>query len=186
MTDAPEHDDAPLREERIAGRRVYAGHVVTLDVDRVRFADGTEATREVVRHPGAVVVVALTARGEVVLERQFRYAAAEVLLELPAGKLDGGEPPLACAQRELAEETGFSASEWRPLGTFFTAPGFADERMHAFLALGAERSAVCALDEDERLEVVLVPFERAVALVRSGEIHDAKSIVGLLLAQIER
>jgi ADP-ribose pyrophosphatase len=172
-----------LRERRIEGRRVYEGRVVSLDVDRVRFTDGGEATREVVRHPGAVVVAAITTEGHVVLERQFRYAAGEVLLELPAGTLAPGEDPLACAQRELAEETGCAAREWRRLSPFYTAPGFTDERMHCFLAVGAARVGEARPEADERIEVVTMPLAEAVAAMVRGEVRDAKSIIGLLLAE---
>jgi ADP-ribose pyrophosphatase len=172
-----------LQERRIEGRRVYEGRVVSLDVDRVCLADGGEATREVVRHPGAVVVVALTGDGHVVLERQFRYAAGEVLLELPAGTLAPGEDPLDCARRELAEETGFRARRWRALSVFYTAPGFTDERMHCFLAAGAARQGEARPEADERIEVVTVPLADAVAAMARGEVRDAKSIIGLLLAE---
>ncbi len=175
--------DEHLRETRIAGRRIYDGSIVSLDLDEVCFADGTKAFREVVRHPGAVVVVALTDDRRVVLERQFRYPVGEVLLELPAGKLDPREDPLDCAQRELAEETGHRAREWQPLATVLTAPGFSDERMFAFLALGAEIAVDRSLDQDERLEVEVMPLSEAIALVHRGEIRDAKSIIGLLLAE---
>ena len=172
-----------LHEERIEGKRVYEGRVVSLDVDRVRFADGAEATREVVRHPGAVVVVALTGDGQVVLERQFRYAAGEVLLELPAGTLAVGEEPLDCARRELAEETGFGARRWRSLSVFFTAPGFTNERMHCFLGVGAAREGEATPEGDERIEVLTMPLADAVTAVARGEVRDAKSIIGVLLAE---
>ncbi|MGE5235997.1 MAG: NUDIX hydrolase [Acidobacteriota bacterium] len=172
-----------LRETRLRGERIYDGQVVKVDVDRVRFADGGEAVREVVRHPGAVVVVPLLGNRRVVLERQYRYPVAAELIELPAGKLDAGEAPEACARRELREETGLEAAHWRHLATFFSAPGFCDEVMHCFLATGVEPAgAGVDRDVDERIEVLMVPFEHALGMVERGEIRDAKSITGLLLA----
>lgn len=172
-----------LGEVRIGGERVYDGRVVKLDVDRVRLADGLESRREVVRHPGATMVVPLLDDGRVVMVRQFRYATGETLLELPAGTLDHpGEEPLECARRELAEETGLTAREWRLLASFYTTPGFTDERIWCFLATGIASDAVARPDADERIETVMMPLSSAQALARRGEIHDAKTIVGLMLA----
>ncbi len=169
------------REMKIAGERVYMGRVLNLDVDRVRLASGAEAVREVVRHPGAAVVVPVLDDGRVVLVRQFRYAAGETLLELPAGKRDGNEDPAACAARELAEETGFAAARLEYLAGFFTAPGFTDEFIHCFLASGLRPVAGPVQDADEELELRLVTLDEARRLIASGDIRDAKTIVGLLL-----
>jgi ADP-ribose pyrophosphatase len=175
--------DESLLERRLSGERVFEGRVVKVDVDNVRFADGGEAVREVVRHPGAVVVVALTDDGRVVLERQFRYPVAAELIELPAGKLDAGEPPETCARRELREETGLGARDWHKLATFFSAPGFCDEAMHCFLAEGVGPvGSGPERDDDERIQVLTVSWDDALAMVEGGTIRDAKSIVGLLLA----
>jgi ADP-ribose diphosphatase len=169
------------REIRIEGRRVYGGKAVSLDVDRVRLSDGTEALREAVRHPGAVVVVAIDAAGRVLLVRQFRYAPGETLLELPAGTLRPGELPEACARRELAEETGHAAERLEHLATFYSAPGFCDERLHCFLAVGLTPTSGAHPDEDERIEVVPMTLLEAEAMARGGALHDAKTIAGLLL-----
>ncbi|MEW6364409.1 MAG: NUDIX hydrolase [Acidobacteriota bacterium] len=172
-------------EHRLEGERVYSGRIVRLDVDRVRLGNGVETIREVVRHPGASLVVPLLDDGRVVLVRQYRYAVAEMLLELPAGKLDAaGEEPLACAQRELAEETGYAALTWIPLGDFYTTPGFTDEKIHCFLAAGLLPAQGRSADEDESIEVVPVAMTEAVELVRRGAIRDAKTIAALLLAQL--
>jgi ADP-ribose pyrophosphatase len=176
----PEH----LREERVTGRRIYAGRIVTLDVDEVRLPGGGQAVREVVRHPGAIVVLAVTENREIVLERQFRYPAGQVLLELPAGTLGAGEQPQACAERELAEETGYTASDWRSLGAFFTAPGFSDEQIHAFAALGARRASERNLDDDERIDVLLLAPQELDELIRQGEVRDAKTIACLSLSRL--
>ena len=175
--------DEALDEVRLDGGRVYDGRVVHLDVDRVRLADGTEAVREVVRHPGAAVIVPVLDDGRVLLVRQFRYPTGGVLLELPAGTVAAADAdPLECARRELAEETGHRAAEWRHLATFFSAPGFTDERVHCYLARRLETTSEGRLDEDERIDVVAVPLAEAEAMARRGELHDAKTIAGVLLA----
>ncbi len=173
----------PPDEARIDGRIAFAGRLLRVEVDRVHLAGGGDAVREVVRHPGAAVIVPRWADGTVVLVRQYRYAVARTLLELPAGKLAaGGEEPIACARRELAEETGLAARRWLPLVSFFTAPGFCDEILHCFLAEELEPTTGFSPDEDERIEVVRMPLEAALNAVVDGRVRDAKTIVGLLLA----
>jgi len=184
-TETKASSDLP-REMKIAGERLYTGRVLSLEVDRVRLAGGAEAVREVVRHPGAAVVVPMLDDGRVVLVRQFRYAAGETLLELPAGKRDGNEDPAACAARELAEETGFAAARLEYLAGFFTAPGFTDEFIHCFLASGLRPVAGPGQDADEELELRFVTLDEARRLIASGEIRDAKTIVGLLLYATRR
>lgn len=169
-------------ETKISGKRVYEGRVLNLEVDRVRLAGGRQAVREVVRHPGAAVVVPVLDDGRILLVRQFRYAAGETLLELPAGKRDSNEEPAACAMRELAEETGFAAASLTYLAGFFTAPGFTDEFIHCFVASGLQRAAEAVVkDADEELEVLAVTLEEAHRLIAGGAIRDAKTLVGLLL-----
>jgi 8-oxo-dGTP pyrophosphatase MutT (NUDIX family) len=164
--------------ERIGGKTVYEGRIATVRVDRFRYADGEEAEREIVDHPGAVGVVAHDGE-RVYLVRQPREAVgAEALLELPAGKLDEeGEDPLATAQRELAEEIGKGAREWEHLTRFYTSPGFAAEEVHLYLAadLYDERAEA---GEEERIEVEAVPLTRLDEAI--ARCRDAKSLVGLL------
>jgi len=174
-------EEVSPREEKISGERVYAGRVLSLEVDRVQLAGGGEAVREVVRHPGAAVVVPVLGDGRVVLVRQFRYAAGETLLEFPAGKRDGGEEPAACAARELAEETGLQAASLEYLTGFYTAPGFTDEFIHCFVARGLTAAAGAVRDADEELELLPITLTDARRLIASGEIRDAKTIIGLLL-----
>lgn len=176
--------DFDVEEFCLARQRVYTGRTIALDVDRVRLADGLELPREVIRHPGAVVVIAVCAGGDIVLERQFRYAAGRVLIEAPAGTLNPGEDPLACAVRELAEETGRHAREWSSLGSFFTAPGFCDEQIHAFLARGAEPAVERSLDDDEHIEVFTLAPAAIRELVGRGAIEDAKTLAALALAGV--
>lgn len=157
---------------------------MNLRVDEVRLApDGRPARREVVEHPGAVAVVPLTPDCQVVMVRQYRYAVGEELLEIPAGTMQAGEEPEACARRELGEETGGRARSLELLGTIFTSPGFCSEVMHIFLArLEDGPGGQPQPDEDERLEPVTLPLGEVVELARAGRLRDAKTVAGLLLA----
>lgn len=173
-----------LREERISGELVYEGKILDLEVDRVRLPSGGETVREVVRHLGAVVVLPLHEDRTIELVRQFRYPMTEVLLELPAGKLDPDEDPLDCARRELAEETGWKPVEIHQLGSFYTTPGFSDEVIHAFLATPLESAPEVAQDPDEAIDNVTMTVEEAMAACRDGAIRDSKTIATLLLARL--
>ncbi|MBU6364987.1 MAG: NUDIX hydrolase [Gemmatimonadetes bacterium] len=168
---------------KVSGERVYTGRVVSLDVDTVRFPDGSEGALEMIRHSGASAVVPLLATGgaepEVVLIRQYRYAAEGYLYEIPAGRLDVGEEPVACAHRELQEETGYRAERMTPLFTMYTTPGFTDERIHLFVAEGLAPGAA-AREADEFLELVPTPLSAALAMVERGVIQDAKTALALL------
>lgn len=159
--------------------KIYSGRVVGLSVETIVFPDGKEATREVVRHPGAVAMVPLLSSREVVLIRQFRYSAGKSLWEIPAGTLEPGETPLDCAHRELVEEVGYRAQEMEPLGGFYTSPGFCTEFLHLFAALNLERTET-HLDKDEQIEAHPMTLDEAMRKVENGEIVDAKTIIGLL------
>jgi len=158
---------------------------MTFARDTVLDADGGKHTRDVVLHPGAVTIVAIRADRHVLLVRQYRHAAGEALLELPAGTLDrqpdgSMEDRLVAAKRELTEETGYMAGDWRELSTFFTAPGFASELMTMFLATDlAPDPEFKGMDPDERLDLETLPFEEALGLARNGGLRDAKTIIGL-------
>jgi ADP-ribose pyrophosphatase len=172
---------------RIASRRVYSGRVVNLDVDRVRFPDGTEGELEMIRHPGASAVVPFLSEPtgpdpQVLLIRQYRYAADGYLYEIPAGVLDHpGEDPRDCAVRELKEETGCTAERVEHLMTLYTTPGFTDERIHLFMAVGLTHGDT-AHEADEFVESVPMALSQALAMIERGEIQDAKSALGLLYA----
>jgi len=163
-------------------RNVFKGRVLTLNLEQVRLPNGRVAELEIAHHPGGAAVVALDAESRVCLLRQFRHAAGGWLTELPAGKLDGGEPPLECAQRELAEEAGAVARRWDKLGEFFSSPGVLTEVIHLYLA--RELTATDAQPEEhEVFEARWIPLDEAVDLAASGRLQHAKSVIGLLWAR---
>jgi ADP-ribose pyrophosphatase len=169
-----------------SGRRVYSGKVINLDVDLVEFPNGTTGELELFRHPGASAVVPFLsdAGGEdpqILLIKQYRYAADGFLYEIPAGRLDANEDPADCARRELREETGCTAKSMQHLYTMFTTPGFTDERIHIFMATGLEQGE-SAREADEFLTVEPVQLSRALEMIKSGEIKDGKTTVGILFA----
>ena len=174
-----------FKEERLSGELAYAGEFFKVYKDRVRLPDGTQAVRDYMRHPGAVAIVALTDRGEVVLERQFRYPLGRELVEIPAGKLEPGEGYLETGKRELLEETGYVAERWIRLGLINNAVGYSDEAIELWLATGLEKKEA-KLDEGEFLEVFTLPFDEALAMARDGRLTDVKTIVGLFWASGRR
>ena len=170
----------------VACHPVYAGPVISLDEEDVRFPDGSTGRLAVVRHPGASAVVPFLTdpRGAdptILMIRQHRHATGGMILEIPAGRLERGEEPMACARRELLEETGCTASVMEPLITIFTTPGFSDERIHLFMATGLTRGET-RHEHDEFIEPVLMPLRDALRRIESGEIVDGKTIVALLFA----
>jgi ADP-ribose pyrophosphatase len=165
--------------EVFASREIFRGNTVRLHLDHLRLPNGKEMDFEIVRHVGAAAVVPLLPSGEVVLVRQYRYATGGYLLEIPAGKLDPGEAPEACARREVEEETGYRAAELVPLGWIWATPGFADEKIWLYLATGLT-AARQALEDDEILTLETLPWREAVAKAAAGEIHDSKTACALL------
>ena len=173
-----------LTERMESSQTIFEGHIVKLTVDQVRLPDGNPAQREVVYHPGGVAVLALDGENRVTLVRQYRYPIRQLLLELPAGKLDQGlEDPIEGARRELAEETGLEAEEWTYLGHILASPGFCTEDLHMYLARGLTRKGQ-HLDEDEFLDVVTMPFEELVGQVMDGTITDAKTVAATLKVKV--
>ena len=168
------------RPHPTASRSIYNGRIVNLRVDDVELSPGHTVRREVVEHPGSVVVVAEDGRGRILWERQYRYAINKTLYELPAGTLDRDEAPDACASRELEEETGYRPATLLSLGGFYAAPGFCTEYLHAFLARDLARARV-NLDEDEEIEVVPLTVEETLQKIDAGEIEDAKSLAAFYL-----
>lgn len=189
----PPPDQDPV-EERLAERIVdstivHRGHYLEVRVETTERADGSRHRRDVVRHPGAVAIVALDEADRLLLVRQWRQPAGRSLLEIPAGTLDRDpvtgalEDPELASRRELEEETGYRADSWEKLGTFWTAPGFASELMHLYLAtdLVAAGPGRLTPDADEALELVRLPVADALAAAERGDVHDAKTMIGILL-----
>lgn len=169
---------------KVESKRIYEGDIVNFRVDTVRLENGQETTRELVEHNGGVVIACQPTEGEVVLIRQYRYSVDEDLLELPAGRVEIGEQPLHAAQRELTEETGYLAKNWRELSRMYTAPGFCNEMLYMFHASNVELVGK-DLDYDEETEVLVLKLEDAWQLVLDGKVRDAKTVagVGMLLAE---
>ena len=167
-----------LTETCLSSEVVYEGSFISVRKDSARMPDGSTSTREYITHPGAVAILALRDNGNLVMERQFRYAPRQEFIEIPAGKIDHGEDILTTAQRELLEETGYVAREWMHLTTAWPCIGFADERMEYFLARGLTHQER-KLDDGEFLEVFELSLSEALEWVRIGKIADSKTIVGL-------
>ncbi len=168
-----------LTEHFVSGSRVFDGSLLKVHRDTVRLPDGTQGTREYIRHPGAVAILALFDDGSVLLERQFRYPHKRDFIEVPAGKLEPGEPPLETGKRELLEETGYLATEWKSLGVIHTAIAYTDEAIHLFLARKLTKSEA-RLDAGEFLETLRVPYDAALAMIAEGRISDCKTVAALL------
>ena len=173
---------AHLAETMIESSQVFQGRLLDVRRDRVRLPDGSEATREYIRHPGAVVVIPVLDDGRLVFERQFRYPVGRSLIEFPAGKIDPGELAEESARRELLEETGFTARKWRHLGVLHPCVGYSDERIEIFLARGLTPHGEQNLDRGEFIDLLKLSLEDALTAVRHGEITDAKTIVALFWA----
>ena len=177
-------DEKHLIEVELESTQAYHGHLLDVRVDRVRQPDGREATREYIRHQGAVVVVPILDNGELVFERQFRYPLRRVFLEFPAGKIEADEDVLTTGQRELLEETGYTAGDWRHLGVLHPCIGYSDERIEIFSARGLQRTPEGQrLDQGEFVELLTLSLDAALEAVRHGEITDGKTIAALFWAE---
>lgn len=171
-----------LTEHCISSETIASGGMLTVKRDQVRLPNGHISQREYVMHPGAVAIVPLLANGNVVLEKQFRYPLLQVFIELPAGKIDPGEDILVTGQRELLEETGYSAAEWIKLGHQYPCIGYSNEVIHMYLARGLY-AGTHQRDEDESLEVFEASFADCLSMIQNGQITDGKTIVALMLAE---
>jgi len=169
--------DDHLKETRVDGELAYDGHFLKVSRDRVKLPDGKITQREFIRHPGAVVILALFDDGRVLLERQFRYPNEQVFIEFPAGKIDPGEASLACAKRELEEETGYTATDWHFVCTIHNAIAYSDEHLDLFLARGLMEGQA-KLDDGEFLETFTATVPEMLEMVRKGDITDVKTVIG--------
>jgi len=168
-------------EEKLESQSVYDGKIINVRVDSIELSGGRTSTREVVEHRNAVVIIPMDSEDNVILVRQYRYAVGQFLLEAPAGIIELGESPTECAERELQEEIGFFPQSLRPLGGFWSSPGFCDEYMYVFLA---ENLVESKLDEDydENIMIEKIPLSRINSLIKIGEIEDGKTIAAMLMA----
>ena len=169
-----------MKERKLSSEMKFDGKLIKVTYD-IADVNGKEAWREVVHHPGASAVVAIDEDNRIIMEKQFRYALNDYLLEIPAGKLDAGEDPLVCAKRELEEETGIIASEWISLGTIATSPGFCNEVIHLYVAKGLSKGEI-HWDEDEYVEVERYTFDELLKHIKEEKIKDSKTLSALLLA----
>ncbi len=169
-------------EKTVSTKEIFKGKMINLELLTVELPDGNRATREIVRHPGAAVIIPLTEENEILMVRQFRKTIDKCLLELPAGKLDPGETPEQCAARELKEETGCSAADLKYLMSIHTSPGFSNEVLHLFVATGLTEGDQ-KTDADEFVSTEKISIKKLLDMVYSGEITDAKTIIGIMAAE---
>lgn len=175
-------------EERTIGTTpIFSGKVIKVQVDEVALPNGATSKRELVKHPGAVAVIAVTNEGKIVLVEQYRKAMEKTLVEIPAGKLEPGEAPEMTAVRELEEETGYICDEIKLIASFYTSPGFADEIVYLYEATGLkQKEDKAALDEDEFVELMEITLEEALQLIEEQRIHDAKTIMAVQYLQLKK
>lgn len=170
-----------LYEKTISSRKIYKGRIISLREDTVRLPDKKTSRREIVEHPGAVAVVAMTGKNKIIFVRQFRKATGEELLEIPAGLVHKGESYSAAAGRELEEETGFKAKKVTKIFEGYSSPGYSSEVIRFFLAVGLVKTAKLC-DQDEFIEVEIISVKKALGLIKTGKIRDNKTIIGVLIA----
>jgi ADP-ribose pyrophosphatase len=175
-----------FEEKTIHTTPIYTGRVISVQVDDVTLPNGAVSKRELVKHPGAVAVIAVTEEGKIILVEQYRKAMEKHLVEIPAGKLEAGEVPVDTAVRELEEETGYACDRMELLVSFYTSPGFADEIVYLYEAKGLKKiEEKAALDEDEFVTLIELTIEEALALIREERIHDAKTILAIQYLQLK-
>ena len=174
-----------FKEKTLDSQMMYDGRIIKVYKDNVELADGKKSFREVVRHSGGVVILAIKDYDKILLVKQYRYPIGETVLELPAGKLEKGEDPFEAAKRDLEEETGYCANKWTDLGYINTSPGFSDEKLYLYLAQDLEYTH-CHPDEGEIIQAFEYKYDDVLKMIDNGEINDAKTICGLMRANMKR
>ncbi|WP_409270540.1 NUDIX hydrolase [Neobacillus sp. SCS-31] len=175
-----------LEEKTIGSKEIFSGKIISLRVEEVELPNGKTSKREIVKHPGAVAVIAVTDEKKIVLVEQYRKAMERAMVEIPAGKLEKGEDPSECARRELEEETGYECREMEWLTSFYTSPGFADEIVHLYIAKGlSKKEGAAELDEDEFVNVEELTLDEALAYVKEKKIYDAKTAYAIQYLQLQ-
>ncbi|MBP2240755.1 ADP-ribose pyrophosphatase [Cytobacillus eiseniae] len=176
-----------LEEKTIKTEKIFSGKVISLQIEDVELPNGNTSKREIIKHPGAVAILALTDENKIVMVEQYRKALERTIIEIPAGKLELNEDPKTCAIRELEEETGYSCKELELLISFFTSPGFADEIVHVYLAKGlVKKENAASLDEDEFVHLMEITLEEAERYIREQKIYDAKTAYAVQYLQLQK
>ncbi|MED3791388.1 NUDIX hydrolase [Niallia alba] len=176
-----------LEEKTLKTEHIFSGRIIQVQVDEVELPNGKTSTRELVKHPGAVAVIAITEGNKLVMVEQYRKPLEKVIVEIPAGKLEKGEEPALCARRELEEETGYDCKSLELVSSFYTSPGFADEIIHVYVAKGlTKKEDAAGLDEDEFVNVLEITLDEALELIKEQRIFDAKTIFGVQYLQIAK
>lgn len=175
-----------LEEKTLHSEEIFSGKVISLHLQDVELPNGKQSKREIIKHPGAVAILAITADKKVVMVEQYRKALERTIVEIPAGKLEKGEEPALCARRELEEETGYECESLELLTSFYTSPGFADEIVHVYIATGlTKKENAAALDEDEFVNLEELTLEEAVQYIKEQKIYDAKTIFAVQYLQLQ-
>ncbi|XJZ26115.1 NUDIX hydrolase [Bacillota bacterium Lsc_1132] len=175
-----------LEEKTIETKEIFSGRVISLHVEDVELPNGKISKREIIKHPGAVAIIALTDDNKIVMVEQYRKALERTIVEIPAGKLEKGEEPAVCARRELEEETGYVCEKLELLVSFYTSPGFADEIVHVYIATGlSKKEDAASLDEDEFVNLEELTLEEAVQYIKEQKIFDAKTVFAVQYLQLQ-
>ena len=175
-----------LKEKTISSENIFSGKVISLQVDEVELPNGKIAKREIIKHPGAVAIIAITDENKIVMVEQYRKALEQTIIEIPAGKLESGEQPDVCAKRELEEETSYECESLELLNSFYTSPGFANEIVHVYLAKGLTKKEDAAeLDEDEFVNLMELTIGEALQAIEEKKIYDAKTIFAVQYLQLQ-
>lgn len=175
-----------LEEKTIESKEIFSGKVISLHVEEVELPNGKTSKREIIKHPGAVAIIALTDDNKIVMVEQYRKALERTIVEIPAGKLEKGEEPAVCARRELEEETGYVCEKLELLVSFYTSPGFADEIVHVYMATGlTQKEDSAALDEDEFVNLEELTLDEAIQYIKEQKIYDAKTIYAVQYLQLQ-